>query len=160
MVSLVLIEIVVMVAIMTHFFHYVLLGNKKIMATSDTERMDVRDIKSHYIIEDNIFSFRHQVNLSSLGDKEEPILKTCSTTERANMVILDDCLTSYFYLHLPVVCDIWVFIPLSLFQTELLKMLNVAPSHITHNGWSLIRVFGIICRWLGPYHMDVIFLLW
>lgn len=98
------------------FFHYVLSGNKKIMATSDTGRRDVRDIKSHYIIEDNVFSFRHQVNLSSLGDKEEPILKTCSTTERTNMVVLDDCLTSYFYLHLPVVCDIWVSIPFPYFK--------------------------------------------
>lgn len=47
------------------------------------------------------------------------------------MVVSDDYPNPYLYLHLLVVCD------LSLFKAEVLKVIDVTPSQIMPNGWSL-----------------------
>lgn len=57
-----------------------------------------------------IASFWKQVNLSSLVFKEEVIFETCSTVEKANMVVSNNSNNPYFYFYLPVVHDIGVLI--------------------------------------------------
>lgn len=57
--------------------------------------------------------------------------------------------TLYFYLHLPVIRELWVFIPFTPFETGFLANANVAPSQTTPNIWSIIVAFEIVCQCLG-----------
>ncbi|KAI5441883.1 hypothetical protein KIW84_011080 [Lathyrus oleraceus] len=67
------------------------------------------------------------------------------------MVVRDDSLIPYFYLHLPVIYYLGVLIPFRIFEDELLTTTNVAPSEITSNVWSIIRAFKIQCRMLDVF---------
>lgn len=51
-------------------------------------------------------------------------------------------------MNFPVVHNLWVFIPFTHFESEVITTINVAHSPITLNSWAFIRAFKIICRCL------------
>lgn len=82
------------------------------------------------------------------------LMEHCFKDERANMDTSSDPYALYFYLHLPIIYDLGVLVPFSSFETKFLITANVAPSQITLNVWSILRVFQIIyCNW-GFLHLS------
>lgn len=65
------------------------------------------------------------------------------------MNTVGDPSSPYFYLHLPVIHELEVLVPFTLFEVDFLIPVNVAPSHITPNVWSILTDFHIICYSLG-----------
>lgn len=57
--------------------------------------------------------------------------------------------TPYFYLHLPVINELRVLVPFTTFKVGFLATINVAPSQITTNIWSMLRDFEIVCCSMG-----------
>lgn len=80
------------------------------MPASDTKHKDIEDFESHYIRKEMITSFRQHVSLSFSGDEEKVIMEARCTTERANIATLDDSTSPYFYLYLPIVCDLGILV--------------------------------------------------
>lgn len=144
---LVAIVIVVGVAILTPIF----LGNRKIMATFDPESKDIREVRFIYTIDDQIASFQQQLAFSSPDDEEKVILETFTLAERANMAASDAYFISSFYFYLPTIREVEVRLPFSSFVLGVIKVLNMVPSQIIPNGWSLIKAFEIIFQRLRVY---------
>lgn len=76
----------------------------------------------------------------------------CLKTGRANMVTIYGSSTPYFFLHLPVIHELWGMIHFIPFDADFLKTIKVSPSHITPNMWSILRDFEIIYCNLGVSH--------
>lgn len=72
------------------------------------------------------------------------------------MAAYESSYTHSFYLYLPTICDVGVYLPFSSFEAKVLIMLNVAPSQ-PHSDCSLIKAFEILYRQLGSYPTIVIF---
>lgn len=92
----------------------------KIMATSNPDPKDVREVGSVYIIEDHIDSLRYQLAFSSTNDEEEYVLDECSLEEKVNMVAFDANSTSSFYFYLPTIHEVEVHLPSSSFTKKVL----------------------------------------
>lgn len=54
-----------------------------------------------------------------------------------------------FYLYLCFLYDMYVRLPFTRFQMEVLQYLNVAPSQLHPNSWGHIQAFGVLCQALG-----------
>lgn len=86
------------------------------------------------------------------------VLEPCSGTERANMNTYEEEFTPYFYLHRPIIDDLWVLIPFTFFKIDFLVTVNVNPSKITLNVWSTLKAFQIVSYSLGAFHIVGMFL--
>lgn len=76
-------------------FPFVFTGNMTIMATSDLEPKDVRDVGSNNTTDDHIASIWKQLIFSS-DDREDVVLKVCYLAERANIAASNAFSTSSF----------------------------------------------------------------
>lgn len=63
-----------------------------------------------------------------------------------DITALDDFRNPYFYIHLHVINDLRVLISFTLFEVQVLAEVNIAPSQILANGWSLIMMCEIMCQ--------------
>lgn len=101
-----------------------------------------------YSTGNHIAFFQHQLNFSS-SSGEEVVLEACYLEEMVNMAASKVSFSSSLYFYLTTTCEIGILLPFSPFTTYVLTMLSVPPSRITHNSYSLIKEFGIICWSLG-----------
>lgn len=60
--------------------------------------------------------FRKGLNFSGLWDEEDVILESFSWHERVHMVPSDDSDDDFFYMYLPVIQDLGVLIPFTMFE--------------------------------------------
>ncbi|WVZ09140.1 hypothetical protein V8G54_013670 [Vigna mungo] len=63
-----------------------------------------------------------------------------------------------FYIYLCLFHHMYVRLPFTRFQMEVLKYLNVAPSQLHPNSWAYIQAFGVLCQALGINPTAKIFL--
>lgn len=103
----------------------------------------IREIVSLYADSNRIAGFRQNIRFSSTRHKKYVILDPCSKKEMVNMATLDGLFVPYFYLQLYVIHESGVLIPFMPFELNFLVTANVAPSHITSNVWTIIRIFNI-----------------
>lgn len=54
-----------------------------------------------------------------------------------------------FYIYLCLFYDLYVRLPFTGFQMDILRILNVAPSQLHPNSWGYIQAFGVLCQSLG-----------
>lgn len=97
------------------------------------KHISVHDFASLYFDNERVAAFWKQIRLYITRHKEDVILEPCSKKERANGVVVDDLILPYFYFHLPVIYDLEVLIPFTLFMVEFLVTANVALYEITPN---------------------------
>lgn len=92
-------------------------------------------------------SFWRNINLSRTSDEGDVIQKNFSKEENANMttpiISLDEC----FYMHISVVHDLGILIPLTLFEPRVLATINVFSSQISFNRRCFIREIKINYPW-------------
>lgn len=91
------------------------------------------EVKSCYATRDQIDHIIQRLNFSLLGDKKEIILEVYSLSRMANIGAREGFPAISFYFYIPNIQDIRVFLPLSYFEVEVLKILKVFPSQIMQN---------------------------
>ncbi|WVZ04617.1 hypothetical protein V8G54_017963 [Vigna mungo] len=65
---------------------------------------------------------------------------------------------NYFYIYLYSLYDMYIRLPFTRFQMDVLRCLNVAPSQLHPNGCGYIQAFGVLCQALGIEPTTKIFL--
>ncbi|KOM45650.1 hypothetical protein LR48_Vigan06g095600 [Vigna angularis] len=55
----------------------------------------------------------------------------------------------FFYCYAALFYDLYVRLPFTTFQMDVLRTLNVAPSQLHPNSWGYVQAFGVLCRALG-----------
>lgn len=78
--------------------------------------------------------------------------------KKVNMATAGGLSTPYFYLRLLVIFELRVMIPFTPFEMDFLATINVAPSKITPNMWTILRDFKIMHCYLGVSHTFWVFL--
>ncbi|CAI8618201.1 unnamed protein product [Vicia faba] len=84
-----------------------------------------------------IKKFHHCISVSSRRQYRDMIMERCSRDKRENMDTFGDLFSLYFYLHIPIICELELLVPLSSFETEFLTTINVAPPQVTRNVWAI-----------------------
>lgn len=92
-------------------------------------------------------SFRKGLDLSNLGDEEDIILDSCFEDERDHIEPSDDLKGDFFYLYLPIIQDLGFIILFTMFECEVIKIINIAHSQISLDGWVFIIAFEILYRY-------------
>ncbi|KOM37981.1 hypothetical protein LR48_Vigan03g136300 [Vigna angularis] len=55
----------------------------------------------------------------------------------------------FFYCYAALFYDLYLRLPFTGFQMDVLRTLNVAPSQLHPNSWGYVQAFGLLCRALG-----------
>ncbi|KOM38015.1 hypothetical protein LR48_Vigan03g139700 [Vigna angularis] len=55
----------------------------------------------------------------------------------------------FFYCYVALFYDLYLRLPFTGFQMDVLRTLNVAPSQLHPNSWGYVQAFGLLCRALG-----------
>ncbi|KOM37286.1 hypothetical protein LR48_Vigan03g066700 [Vigna angularis] len=55
----------------------------------------------------------------------------------------------FFYCYAALFYDLYVRLPFTTFQMDVLRTLNVAPSQLHPNSWGYVQAFGVLCGALG-----------
>ncbi|KOM31788.1 hypothetical protein LR48_Vigan01g134400 [Vigna angularis] len=55
----------------------------------------------------------------------------------------------FFYCYAALFYDLYLRLPFTTFQMDVLRTLNVAPSQLHPNSWGYVQAFGVLCRALG-----------
>lgn len=90
--------------------------------------------------------FHKGLNLSNLGDEEVIILESCSEDERDHIGPSDDLKDDFFYMYLPIIQDLGLIILFTIFECEVIKIINIVCSQISPDGWVFITAFEILYR--------------
>lgn len=92
-----------------------------------------------YSTVDMIDKFRHDNIFSSTGRERDVIMKPYSKEERANMDTSSELFALYFYVHLHIIYDLWVFIQFTSFEMDFLTTIKLPllnyPKHVGHTQW-------------------------
>lgn len=80
-----------------------------------TKLIHVQDIVSLYSTVNMINRFYHGIIFSNTGCEDDMIMESYSKGERGNMNIFGEPSSPYFYIHLPIIHDLRVFIQLTSF---------------------------------------------
>lgn len=115
------------------------------MAEMDEKHFRVKDFASLYIDKEKISAFQQYIKISNIEHEDNVILEQ-TLKGREPTWVLDGSHTTYFYLHLPVIHDLGVLIPFTLFKAEFLEISNVSTYQVTSNIKGFVRVLKIICR--------------
>lgn len=73
------------------------------------------------------------------------------------MQVYSDPPSLFLYFYLPFFKDMGFFSSFPPFVMEVLRVLNVAPSHLLYNNWCFIRAFEMVCEGIEIYHIVGIF---
>ncbi|WVY94257.1 hypothetical protein V8G54_033345 [Vigna mungo] len=95
--------------------------------------------------------------LRNLGYHRALKLIACRRDERVfhgEDVVRKNC----FFMYMHFLYDMYVRLPLTRFQMDVLRCLNVAPSQLHPNGWGYIQSFGVLCQALDIEPTAKIFL--
>ncbi|KOM34658.1 hypothetical protein LR48_Vigan02g080800 [Vigna angularis] len=86
--------------------------------------------------------------LRSVGYKSCIKMVACSEDERV-FHGKESAADDFFYFYGPLFYDLYIRLPLSAFQMDVLRTLNVAPSQLHPNGWGYVQAFETLCQAVG-----------
>jgi len=106
---------------------------------------DVQSYSSMYCDQERMNFFRSKNAASSTGRQEDIDLMPCPPGEIV-CVLRPKGVKEIFHMYDAVLEEFGVKIPFTLFQMDVLRLLNVAPTQIRPNSWAFIRAFKILCE--------------
>jgi len=114
---------------------------------SDTEIFgdDVQSYTSVYNDQAKVNLFRSKNVISATGQEEDIDMRLCPPGEIV-CVLRPRGVREIFHMYGAVLEEFEVRIPFTLFQMDVLRFLNVAPTQIRPNSWAFIRSFEILCE--------------
>ncbi|RHN40827.1 hypothetical protein MtrunA17_Chr8g0359141 [Medicago truncatula] len=107
---------------------------------SDTECFsdDVQRYDSAYNDQAKVNFFRSKLSVSSTKREEDIVLAPCPAGEKV-CTMRPKGVKEIFHMYDAVLEEFWVKIPFTLFEMDVLRLLNVAPTQIHPNSWAFIR---------------------
>ncbi|AES78524.2 hypothetical protein MTR_7g032790 [Medicago truncatula] len=113
---------------------------------SDTECFseDVQRYESPYNNQAKVNFFRSKLSVSSTKREEDIVLAPCPAGEKV-CTMRPKGVKEIFHMYGAVLEEFGVKIPFTLFEMDVLRLLNVAPTQIHPNSWAFIRGFEILC---------------
>ncbi|AES70118.2 hypothetical protein MTR_3g048220 [Medicago truncatula] len=105
---------------------------------------DVQRYESTYNDEAKINFFSSKLSVSSTTREEDIVLAPCPPDEKV-CSMRPKGVKEIFHMYGAVLEEFGVRIPFTLFEMDVLRMLNVAPTQIHPNSWAFIRDFEILC---------------
>ena len=114
---------------------------------SDTEVFgdDVQSYTSIYCDQAKVNLFRSKNAVSTTGREEDIDLRQCPPGEIV-CILRPKGVRGIFHMYGAMLEEFRVRIPFTLFQMDVLRFLNVAPTQICTNSWAFIRGFDILCE--------------
>jgi len=106
---------------------------------------DVQSYTSIYCDQARVNLFRSKNFVSSIGREEDIDLIPCPPSEIV-CVLRPKGVKEIFHMYDAVLEEFRVKIHFTLFQMDVLRFLNVAPTQIRPNSWALICGFEILCE--------------
>ncbi|KOM51942.1 hypothetical protein LR48_Vigan09g060100 [Vigna angularis] len=95
--------------------------------------------------------------LRTLGYKSCVKLVACREDERV-FHGRENASNEFFYCYASPFYDLYLRLPFTTFQMDVLRTLNVAPSQLHPNGWGHIQAFAVLCRALAIRSTVALFL--
>ncbi|RHN66705.1 hypothetical protein MtrunA17_Chr3g0094331 [Medicago truncatula] len=113
---------------------------------SDTECFsdEVQRYESAYNDQAKVNFFRSKLLVSSTKREEDIVLAPCPASEKV-CTMRPKGVKEIFHMYGAVLEEFGVKIPFTLFEMDVLRLLNVAPTQIHPNCWAFIRGFEILC---------------
>jgi len=114
---------------------------------SDMENFgdDEQSYSSMYSDQARVNFFRSKNIVSSTGWEEDINLMPCPPGEIV-CVLRPKGVKEIFHMYGAILEEFGVKIPFTLFQMDVLRLLNVAPTQIRPNSWAFICAFEILCE--------------
>jgi len=114
---------------------------------SDTENFgdDVQSYTSIYCDQAKVNLFRSKNVVSATGREEDIDMMSCPPGEIV-CVLRPKGVREIFHMYGVVLEEFGVWIPFTLFQMDVMRFSNVAPTQIRPNSWAFIRGFEILCE--------------
>ena len=106
---------------------------------------DVQSYTCIYCYQAKVNLFRSKNAISSTGREEDIILAPCSPGKIV-CVLRPKGVKEIFHMYGAILEEFGVKIPFTLFQMDVLHLLNVAPTQIRPNSWAFIHAFEILCE--------------
>lgn len=88
--------------------------------------------------------FRSKISISATKREEDIVLAPCPVGETV-CTMRPRGVKEIFHMYAAVLEEFRVKIPFTLFEMDVLRLLNVAPTQIHPNSWAFIRGFEILC---------------
>ncbi|KEH26360.1 hypothetical protein MTR_6g053030 [Medicago truncatula] len=122
-------------------------GTQLACPKSDTKCFsdDVQRYESAYKDQSKVNFFRSKILDSSTMREEDIILTPCPPGEKV-CTMRPKGVKEIFHMYGAVLEEFGVKIPFTLFEMDVLRLLNVAPSQIHPNSWAFICGFEILCE--------------
>ncbi|KEH33519.1 hypothetical protein MTR_3g045050 [Medicago truncatula] len=113
---------------------------------SDTECFsdDVQRYESTYNDQAKVNFFRSKLLVSSTKREKDIVLAPCPAGEKV-CTMRPKGVKEVFHMYGAALEEFGVKIPFTLFEMDVLRLLNVAPTQIHPNSWAFIRGFEILC---------------
>ncbi|RHN51914.1 hypothetical protein MtrunA17_Chr6g0474441 [Medicago truncatula] len=105
---------------------------------------DVQRYDSAYNDQAKVNFFRSKLSVSSTKREEDIVLAPCPAGEKV-CTMRPKGVKEIFHMYDAVLEEFGVKIPFTLFEMDVLRLLNVAPTQIHPNSWAFIRGFEILC---------------
>ena len=127
------------------------MSKRKVVASSEMESDvdsfgdDVQSYTSIYSDQAKVNLFKSKNVVSATGREEDIELRPCPPGEIV-CVLRPKGVREIFHMYGAVLEEFGVRIPFTLFQMDVLRFLNVAPTQIRPNSWAFIRGFEILCE--------------
>lgn len=97
---------------------------------------------NHNIIDESYISkFRSNTLVSSTGNEEDVILEPCEIGKKVCTIRPKEVLDKYFYFYSRVIEYFKIHFLFNHFESDLLIILNIAPSQLRPNNWGFIKAF-------------------
>lgn len=110
------------------FFPSTFLGiSRSLMAYSSSKYLGVEEYEITFTTQENVDLFYKGFNMSRTGDEANVILEPRFEVEWANMVVHAGTFDEFVYLHFPVIHELGVLTPFTLFVFKALETMNVSP---------------------------------
>ncbi|KEH26424.1 hypothetical protein MTR_6g055980 [Medicago truncatula] len=121
-------------------------GSRIACLESDTEGFsdDVQRYESSYNDQAKVNYFRSKISISATKREEDIVLAPCPAGEKVCTMRLRG-VKKIFHMYAAVLEEFGVKFPFTLFEIDVLRLLNVAPTQIHPNSWAFIRGFEIFC---------------
>lgn len=105
---------------------------------------DVQRYESTYSDQAKVNFLRSKLSISSTSREEDVALAPCPPGEKV-CSRRPKGVKEIFHMYAAVLEEFGVRIPFTLFEMDVLRLLNVAPTQIRPNSWAFIRGFEILC---------------
>lgn len=117
-----------------------------VMEIIESFDQEVTSYDHNSIDEVEIAKLRSLKNISSIGNEDYVILEPCILGECVCIVRPRGAKDEHFHFYARVLEDFNIHLPLTNFEFDLLKTLNVAPSQLCPNSLGFIKALEIVCE--------------